>query len=265
MSTIVKTEGVVLKSMKYRESSKIVTLYTREFGKMSTIVKGARRAKNKYGSSLEPMSYDSVVVYKKEGRDLQTLAQCELIKSFRHLYDDLERMSAGLTIVELVNMIAHEEEGNVPLFALLVESLELLNAAQKNPSNLLYRFEIRLAAILGFRPTFDACISCQAPVESSQEFREDIPFHLSKGGPLCGRCTSRVPGSGNTFTLSRSILQVLNCIARNPMHEGVLEIPIDQQSRVQIEHFLWMYLCCHVSGMRSLKSSQVFTQILRVA
>ncbi|HEV8538897.1 MAG TPA: DNA repair protein RecO, partial [Bacteroidota bacterium] len=101
MSQIVTTEAIVLKSMKYRETSRIVTFYTRSFGKIPGIVKGARQAKSKYGTSLQPMSYVSLVFYRKEGREIQTVSQCDLMKSFRHLAEDMEKMAVGMAMIEL--------------------------------------------------------------------------------------------------------------------------------------------------------------------
>ena len=68
MSYIAKTEAIVLKSMKYRETSKIVTFYTKQFGKITGLVKSARSAKNKFGSSLNLFSHIELVIYKKEGK-----------------------------------------------------------------------------------------------------------------------------------------------------------------------------------------------------
>ena len=90
MSDIITSEAVVLRSMKYRETSKIVTFYTKEAGKISGIVKGARQSKNKYGSTLEPMSYVSLVFYQNEKRDLQMVSSCDWVKTFRYLMEDID-------------------------------------------------------------------------------------------------------------------------------------------------------------------------------
>jgi DNA repair protein RecO len=262
MSTIIKTEAVVLRAMKYRESSKIVTLYTRDHGKISTIVKGARQVKSKYGSSLEPMSYVSVVFYDKVGRDLQLLTQSDVISTFRHLYEDLEKMSAGMTMIELLNIIAHEQEENIPLFTLLVDSLKTLNVAEKNSNNIVYAFEIHLAEILGFHPTFSCCFSCGKSTEKILQEHADVYFHLSKGGLLCDGCSSI---SGQKVLLSKTVLTVLDRIASCSVDDELTTIKIDTVSRNEIENFLWNYLRFHVSGMRVLKSGKVFSKIIEHA
>ena len=79
---LTKTEAIVIRSMKYGDSSKIVTFYTRQFGKLKGIAKAARRSNNKFGSSLEPLSHVMLVVYKKDHRDLHLISQCDSIQSF---------------------------------------------------------------------------------------------------------------------------------------------------------------------------------------
>jgi DNA repair protein RecO (recombination protein O) len=260
MSSIVKTDAIVLKAIKYREASKIVTFYTRQFGKISAIAKGARRATSKYGSSLDPLSYVSLVLYKKEGREIQTLSQCDLMKSFRHLYEDLDKMAAGMAILELVTVVTHEQEKNLPLFNLLVESLTAVNNATKNPSSLLYVFEFQLARVLGFQPSFGNCISCGKPVV--REGADRIEYHLEQGGPLCGSC-GIVPGS--KITLNGSVFQLLSRMSLNTKVTTDVNIEIDKKSQREIENFLRSFLQFHVSGIRPLKSEKVFLKIFSMS
>jgi DNA repair protein RecO (recombination protein O) len=259
MSTIVKTEAVVLKAMKYRGTSMIVTFYTRHFGKIAGIVKGARQTKNKFGSSLQLMSHVMLVFYKKEGRDLQTVTQCDMIKSFRNLSEDIEKMAVGMSMIELVANIAHEEEENAPLFSLLSESLSTVNDATKNPSNVFYYFELKLASLLGFEPRFDECLECRSSLLRTNNKGEIVAYHLGRGGPLCANC-SNVPGKLRKLTV-RS-LAILKSLDECEAIEQVFDFDIDYHAKEEINGFLWDYLRHHISGMRALKSTKVFSQIL---
>jgi DNA repair protein RecO (recombination protein O) len=259
MSTIVKTEAIVLRSIDFKESSKIVTFYTRQFGKIAGMVKGARQPKNKYGSSLEPMSYVALVIYKKEGRDVQTISHCDLIKPFRKLYEDLDKMSVGMAMIELVNIVAHEQEQNVELFTLLQRSLSVLNTATRSPQILLYYFEIQLARALGFEPSFVHCVSCK------KELKEVVDgclykIHLEKGGLICTKCSAI---SGHTDTLPADILKIFRLIVSSNDLELVLSIDLSEQIENIIQSFLWTYLQYHVSGLRSLKSDRVFSKMFK--
>jgi len=259
MSEIVKTEAVVLKSMKYRETSKIVTLYTRDFGKVSAIVKGARGAKNPYGASLEPMSYVSIVFYKKDGRDLQMLTQCAVIRPLRMLAENLGKMSVGLSIIELVNVVAHEEEPNVPLFNLIIGALSALNDAENDPAILVAAFELHLARILGFQPLFDRCIGCGRPLGTKGSSGDQIAFHLGRGGPLCGDCANV---EGQKMPISRGSLLGLQKLASAENLGEVFTMEIPKDTKAEIGTFLWSYLRYHVSGIRTLRSERVFAKIL---
>jgi len=261
MSHIVKTEAVVLKSMKYRESSKIVTLYTRKFGKISVIVKGARLPKSKYGSALEPMSYVAIVLYKKDGREIQTLSQADSVRSFLSLREDLQKMAVGMTVIELVNIVAHEQEENASLFNLLVESLTTVNDSTKNPSNVFYRFEVYLSRILGFQLTFDKCVSCRKKLSDGEPDGNAVQFHLAKGGPLCTKCGNV---AGQKVSLSRNSFKALQQISTLNDPSDALEITIEHTFKREMESLLDNYLRYHVSGFRALKSGKVFSKILNV-
>ena len=142
-----------------------MAFFTRQFGTIGGIVKGARQRKSRYGSALEPMRYVSLVLYKKEGRELATVSQCDVLRLFPRLEDDLDKMAVGLSIMELLSMISQEEESN-PLFTLVLDAVSALNDATKNPRNVFYYFEIHLARLLGFQPLFGHCSSCGTPRKS---------------------------------------------------------------------------------------------------
>lgn len=254
---ITKTDAVVLRSMKYRDTSRIVTFYTREFGKLAGIVKGARQARNKFGAALQPMAYVSLVLYKKDGRALQTITQCDLMKLFRSLTEDLEKMAVGMAMIELISNIAHEEEGNAPLFAQVVESLTALNQVKSSPAKIFFHFELRLAAILGFRPVFDTCIRCNRPASVGDD---DINFHLEKGGLVCAGCKSGMPGQ--LAKLRGNSHRIMSRIQKANADSELESLEFDLSTSRQIETMLQRFLRQHVTGVKALKSERVFAKIL---
>jgi DNA repair protein RecO (recombination protein O) len=259
MSTIEKTEAVVLRSMPYRETSKIVTFYTRRFGRLSTIVKGARRRTSKFGSSLELMAHDLIVVYRKEGRELQTLSECDLLHSYRGLHEDLEKMSAGMAMIELISLLAREEEENAPLFSLLTDSLAAVDGATKNPSHVFYWYEVRIAKILGFQPAFGHCAVCGRSLPENEAADDPIRFDLGRGGPVCRSCT---PEPGHTLLVDGALLRALDGVSRAPAPQDAAAMEFDQGMRERIREFMGTYLRTHVHGLRPLKSDKVFSRIL---
>ena len=255
---IVKTEAVVLRAMKYRESSKIVSFYTKDFGMLSGIVKGARRAKNPFGSSLEPMSHVSLIVYKKPNRELQTVTQCEMIHSCRRLSEDLEKMSVAMSMIELVSLVAHEEE-NLPLFLLLVKSLEDIDTTTGNPAIIGWYFHLRLMTILGFQPKFDRCGGCHQPLITAGR---PLKFDVSKGAPFCESCSSH---SGSLVSVSSAVFDMLSRLNSGEQIHHAQSRAFDARMKEELESFLRTYLRFHIPGIRMLRSEKVFSQILTPA
>ncbi|HUL42984.1 MAG TPA: DNA repair protein RecO [Bacteroidota bacterium] len=255
MSAISKTDAVILRTMKFRESSKIVSFYTRQFGKMSAIVKGAQRAKHGFGTMLEPMSHVALVVYRKDGRDIQTISQCDSIESFRHIREDLEKMAAGMSIIELVSLIAHEEE-NGPLFKLLTETLRAIDVASSDPKKCYWYFHLKMMGVLGFEPKFDRCAVCAKELAVGSR---EIKFLLGKGGPLCPACQTT---TGTTVAVSAPVHRFLHHLNASPELPAILPVPAVPGAGEEVEGFLWAYLRFHIAGIGTLRAGRVFSQVL---
>jgi recombinational DNA repair protein (RecF pathway) len=140
-----------------------------------------------------------------------------------------------------------------------VDSLSAVNDATKSPTMLLYHFELKLATVMGFQPRFEDCISCRAAIPGHGDPKRSVAYHLGRGGPLCVNCAS-VPGP--LKKLSVPSLRILKVIAACEVPEEVISIASDSRTREEINGFLWDFLHHHISGMRTLKSSRVFSKIL---
>jgi len=146
---IQKAEGVVLRRIKYSETSLIVTLYTREYGKIGLIAKGARNPKSKFVGSLEPASYVSIIYYHKEGRDLQILSEVDSMRSNSSIINSIRKIAVAFAIVNLIDSVVTEAESNEDIFNLLKESLHALNDREIDIPILWY-FEMNLLRQIGF-------------------------------------------------------------------------------------------------------------------
>lgn len=256
---IVTTEAVVLRTRKYRETSVIVTLYTRAFGKMSAIAKGARDRKGRYGSALQPMNYVKTVLYRKENRDLQLLTQCDLVESFPALSDDLQRMAPGMMAIELVDVIAHSEEENPPLFRLLVDSLKCMNHATKNAFLALYFFETKLLDLLGFRPNLHQCSNCGAELDEETIGLGRQELRLTPGGLACPSCSAKGVGLDPVSSPAARILQRLQELKEV---SAATKISVTPKVKREVSAALHRYLETHVEGLRRLKAESVFSSIM---
>src|SRR5580765_3812181 len=113
---IVKTEAFVLKSFRYGDTSKIVTLYTKDLGKISAIVKGARNFKSRICGTLETMNYINAILYVKQNRELQLLSDAEYKNSFPNIISDYSKLESAFRIIDTLNQSIGEHEKNHPLF-----------------------------------------------------------------------------------------------------------------------------------------------------
>jgi DNA repair protein RecO (recombination protein O) len=153
--SIIRTRAIVLRSLNYGETSQIVTLFTEEKGKMGVMAKGARRPKSSFGSTLQPMAYTQVVFYDKPTRTLQMLSESSHVRSFHRLREDLQSITVGLRIVELVDALLETEDALPSVFVLLVRALRRLNRHEPRAANLWPTVQLRLAQELGVAPAVE--------------------------------------------------------------------------------------------------------------
>ena len=144
---IVSSPAFVLKTDKYRETSKIVTLFTWLHGKIRCIAKGVRMTNTKWGGCLQSMAYLNVFYYYKENRSLYLLSNAEYIETYKNLQTDNEKLRIAYQIAELINRTTLEHHDNNQIFELLAGSLKCLDNATKNYVNVLFKCEIELHAL----------------------------------------------------------------------------------------------------------------------
>jgi DNA repair protein RecO (recombination protein O) len=251
------TDAIVLKTMKYRESSLIATLLTRDFGKLSVIAKGVRNKQRGGGLVLEPMNYVRTVIYRKPGRELQLMTQCDQIRAFRGLSEDLTRMGAGMALIELANLAMAPEQAHPEVLDLMVEILGTLGNETRHPEQALYYFEIQMLGLLGFRPELRRCVLCALPLE-------DIPskpgMRLAMGmhGMLCPACEHRGDGE---MSITLPALKALAALQDTPHAEAAFRIVLSGEMRITIESVLRRLVMHHLTGMKPLQSEQVFSML----
>lgn len=251
---IVKTDAVVLQARRFRESSRIVTLYTRQFGKMSVVARGVVQPKSKYGSALQPMNLLSIVIYRKEGRELQNLSSAEPIERFGVISKSLERMTAGMAIVEIVNAAMHDEDRHEPLFEALVAALRGLNREDADEALVHIWFLIQLSTLLGYAVRTDECGVCDEPVEIEEGA---VPYSLSVGAPLCAEHRE----ASAYRTLSPDAFRLLRGLCRSDV-EQVPGLGSDSRAASELVDMLTTFIRYHVEGLRKLKVRNVSAKVL---
>ena len=178
-----KTEGIVLKSTEFEEADKIVTIYTKNYGKISAIAKGVRKIKSKFGSSLEILTHSIFLIYK--GRNIDIVSQTEILESFFSTSKEVIKFAFAVNCVEVVNKLTEEREINIGLFNLLKEVLHYLRKTD-DPKLLTLSFKWQTISLLGYRPSINHCCRCNKSVEDQKE----MYFNIKEGGLLCNNCVA---------------------------------------------------------------------------
>ncbi len=148
---IVTTEAIVLHSRRYGDSSRIVTAYSRELGKVGLVAKGARTPSSSLGPALEPLSHVQLTVYHGRNRDLHTVSRAETSVSRSRLHVSYEHLSAGLLMCELILRTQAQEQPDAEIFDLLGKALGVLDVSSEHEAYAVsVAMRLRLADIMGF-------------------------------------------------------------------------------------------------------------------
>lgn len=245
---IVRTDAVVLRSIAYGETSRIVTLYTRHRGKVTVMARGARATKSRFGSALQPMSYIEAVFYYKSTRDLQTLSEASHVRPFNDIGRSLEKMGVGLRIVEVASSLL-EEERNEEIFDLLVRVLAALNEVRSHIENILPFFQLKLAVSLGFGPGFS---------------RESVAALPASGGVVSMDSGEVVPGITMVpfgKNASREAIRAFAICARAEMGPALAQ-DLPPPVRHELDALIEAYFRHHVGNSYPSRSSRVLGQLL---
>jgi DNA repair protein RecO (recombination protein O) len=157
---LVESEAIVLRTYNLAEADKIVICLTRKAGLVRAVARGARRLKSKYGAGLEPYTLLALSFYEKEGRELVSIREAEIVRSYFHLCAQAETMAALAYMGELVLQFAPPHEPNEKLYRMVSACLEALAQAPDGVQAVTRYFEVWLLKLAGFLPNLKACADC---------------------------------------------------------------------------------------------------------
>ena len=181
MPGALKTEAIVLRSLRYGEADRILHLYTPQRGRISAIAKGVRRARSRFGGRLEPFFRLDLVLY--EGRsDLLTVTSAETVAGHPRLREDAAALDGAGRACEAVARLFDDGEPHAGVYHLLANELALLDAdpGRAGRANAL-AFRLKLLLAAGFAPHLGGCAACG-------EREHLVGFSGAAGGVVCGAC-----------------------------------------------------------------------------
>lgn len=226
---IINTSAVVLRSFPYGETSIIARCYTKDHGKVSLIVKGARRKKSPMAAYFQSMNYLDIVYYYRETRSLQSVSKATFVEIWSELNQDLKKIVYGLAVIELTEKTNTENDPHPELFDELVAVLKAFNSSELRLNLIFWYFQIKLLTILGFKPDFH------------QLEHRNVKFPNPFAGPN-----------------SQKILEDLN----NNTIDSITNITATSKDRKAISEYLTAFIKYHFDGLDSLKSFSVLKQLI---
>ena len=186
-----KATALVLRTTDWSESSRIATLWTREFGKVRVLAKGGRRLKSNFESALDLLTVCSIVLLRKSTGSLDLLTEARVSERFPQLRADLPALYAGYYVAELLSDWTEDYDPHPNLFDEALDTLRTLGAGKPGEPAIvrqatglrLARFELVLMRELGYSPTLDVCAICEKPIDG-----QHLAISVSAGGVVCRSC-----------------------------------------------------------------------------
>ncbi|MHC4876001.1 MAG: DNA repair protein RecO [Planctomycetota bacterium] len=199
-----KTEAIVIRLADFSNTSRVVTFFTRDFGKLGAIAKGGKRLKGPFDTALDLLSTCRIVFLRKSSSALDILTEASLRERFRPAAGDMNGYYAGCYIAELLAGLTEPYDPHPELFDAATDVLHTLSQGGDFRLPVL-AFELRVLQEIGQLPSFDECIHCGAAIES----RGSASFWMSQGGLLCPNCQqeeySDHPIQGGTVAILRAL------------------------------------------------------------
>lgn len=195
-----ESEAVVLRTYRLGEADKIVSLLTRQWGRLRAVAAGAQRPKSRYGGTLEALSYVRLWLFERENRDLLRLNSAELLESFFDMQKEYRLQVGAQYVAEVAERFLPEREQNERAFRLILAVLRGMKHSGEVNRPLLY-FNYWLLRLGGFLPNLSACAAC------GRELGEEPAFYgEGSEGLLCSDCRPAQAGTGIS-SAARSVAQ----------------------------------------------------------
>jgi DNA repair protein RecO (recombination protein O) len=178
-----KTDAVLIRQADFGESSRVVTFFTRDWGKVSMVAKGGRRLKGPFEAALDLLTVSRIVFIRKLSNSLDILTEAQLVSRFRPNGRDMVSLYGGYYLAELLAGLTEEYDPHPVLFDQVVGTLSDL-ATEPHPKETVLRFELIVLREIGHLPAFDVCMACSQPVQRDGSY----VFWVSQGGLICRNC-----------------------------------------------------------------------------
>ena len=236
-----KTIGLVIRQADFSETSKVITFFTRDWGKICVIAKGARRLKSAFESAIDLMAVCEIVFIRKSSGGLDLLTEAKLQQRFQPEGREMMRLYGGYYVVELLTGLTVDYDPHQELFDITVLTLEKLIKAD-NPQRTLIVYELNILREIGQLPALDICMQCDAELTSASG---PFGYWMNQGGLICNQCRNR---EFQQQTLSAGTVALLQKLSASPSEQSDRLLLTPQQ--IQEIRYFTSSTIAHILGHR---------------
>ena len=237
----------MLRRTDFGEADRLLTLYSKELGKIRAIAKGARKPQSRKTGHVELFMRSKFFIAK--GRSLDIITQAEMVESYAALRDDLLRVTYASYAVELLDRFTVEDDRHAGIYQLLSETLAHLGEAD-DLGLVMRHYELQLLSLAGFRPRLFQCVSCAEPITEQDQY-----FSPELGGMLCPNCRH---ADRRALEISAAAVKVLRYLQTQPW-DAVRHLHLRSELLQEMEFILHAYLLHTLE--RELKSVDFLYQL----
>jgi DNA repair protein RecO (recombination protein O) len=234
------TSALVLNRQNYKESDTLVTVYSKNFGKLNLVARGTKKIKSKLAAHLEPLVLSDLMILKGRGRDY--IGAAVVRKAYLNIREDLNRVYYAGKAINLFNRLVKEEHPDERLFLLITRWLDILdekeNDLSKEDGELLFAFfAFKLLAELGYQPELYHCLSCGKEVRAGKN-----SFSFKNGGIIEEVCLDKkeyleLRYNGGILPVSDNCIKLLRFITDNKFASAE-KLKVDQKSMKELSNFV---------------------------
>lgn len=215
--TSYKTQAIIINRLNLGESDRILTLFSRDRGKIRAICKGARKTKSKFGGHTELFSLVNFVI--AEGKNLDIISDAALINNFLAADPGMEKIKTAYYFAEVLNKLLPDDSKNTEIYELYLFCLNNINKLNEKLLQLV--FVAKLLKNFGIYPELTACVKCEKKPD-----RENVYFSKSAGGIVDKSCSLHFEDAIRT---DENTIKLWRCIADSPL-ESVEKISVDART-----------------------------------
>lgn len=250
---LITSEGIVLKQRKIANNRRMITLFTKNYGKISAGTSISEKGKAKSALALRPFSYAEYDVFK--GRESYSINSAQVLKSYYSIGEDLDRFLVASKLIEYLDSILEDEQPSPALFDMTIEFMESLTNTSGNYDTLLYAFIVKTLRVQGVSPEMKCCVNCAKELD---KFGYEIPnekrghlFSVTAGGIICEDCAQREKTSSNALIHKPNfdIIELIMYMMNNPIkkfEKVSLKSDVQNETKQIINEYITHYLGVNV-------------------